>query len=385
MRTHVRISKSNLLHNLKVIRDSNPACEIMAMVKANAYGHGVPQISAWLFEAGIKKFGVATVDEALEIQNSIEDSDVFLTGGYFEEDEIRSIVDNNWIPLVSDTRTLKMMDKESKKQSKISRVHLKFETGMHRFGLDPKLNVDPALYPNLKIEGLCTHMASDVISHPNQHRQQQDVFERLVTRWVEKHGMPKHIHYANTGTYWGSSSSLGPVLNADPTDLFAYGMTAVRLGLGLYGYSPVGSQAAASLKPILTWKAKILQRKKIYPGDCVGYGFTFEAKDKREVAIMGVGYADGLNRLLSNKGWMLLEGISCPIIGRISMDSCAIDVTDACKRLGSVGCDVGRDAVIIGQSGDEKIGADDVANMTGTVAYEVLINIGGRVERVYIG
>lgn len=370
MRTYAEISKANLVHNLEFLRNLRGDSEILAMVKANAYGHGAIQISKWLREAGVQKFGVATIGEAFDLQKSVGSAEIFLTGGYFDREEIGWIVKNSWVPLVSNIQQLSEMEEEARRQSKRCKIHLKFETGMHRFGLDPKVEVDPQAYSNLTIEGLCTHMALNPNAHPKLHQMQMDAFKAATSKWIRKHGPVKYLHWENTA---------GLISRNRESD-----SRMSRIGLGLYGYSSLAG-VDVGLQPILTWKAKILQRKYVNAGGHVGYGFTYRAGKGREIAIVGVGYGDGLNRLMSNRGWMLVHGIRCPIVGTVSMDSCAIDVTDVCASQGDGVCEVGRDAVIIGQSGDEKIRADDVGDIIGTVAYEVLTSIGGRVERIYQG
>lgn len=369
-RTFTQIDIEALESNLSQV--PAPKSRVMAMVKADAYGHGAVKIAQALRDMGVQHFGVATLAEALELRQVGMGENIYLTCGFAWFECAEAILENDFISFASSFSELNALDKAGKKLGRKARVHVKLDTGMRRMGFLESTEIlvkKLEAYLNIEFEGICSHLASNDSEHGVENQQQNKNFNNALSEMLKSRLPIQYAHIAN-------SSAIVEKIRRPVSSNIKW---LVRPGLMLYGYHPLKSPG---LKPVLSWFASIILRKTLEAQECVGYGFTYRCDSKKEIAILGVGYADGLNRLLSNQGYVLIEGIRAPIIGQISMDSCAIDVTAVCMAKGVRACSVGQRAVIIGRSEREGLDAWDLARICQTIPYEVLTAIGKRVTRL---
>ena len=339
--------------------------KILSIVKANAYGHGVRQVVKTLSRAGSDGFGVATVEEGIELRESgIRSPILVLTAIYAEQ--LGPLLQNKLTPAVSDLDTLRDLERLLRKRSRALNFHLKADTGMGRLGLLhseieswlPELNRLKAL----KLEGLFSQLSHAEDEGGEYTRTQIEAFRRVLGR-LEKAGFrPPSVHLAN-------SAALIARLSAR--------FTMVRPGLMLYGLYPAPEMARqVDLKPVLSWQTRVMQVKRLPAGSSIGYGQTFVTKRESAIAVLPVGYADGYHRLLSNRGAALVRGKRAPIVGRISMDLTMVDVTDIAK------VSQGDEVVLLGRQGDDAISADEMAGWAETISYEIVTSISARVPRI---
>jgi alanine racemase len=345
----------------------------MAVVKADAYGHGAVTIAKTLAAAGVDWFGVATVEEALELRASGVEQPILLLGGLYMSDPAH-LIEYGLTPTVSSTARLDTYSECARRMGKPIEFHLKVDTGMGRLGLPPdRLEAFVRHYrelPGLEMKGLFTHLASAEDLVASQTEDQAAGFKKALSQ-VRGLGIePEWMHVANSAALvagWDFPENL------------------VRIGALLYGYClplilPPGRQAPAQaeVEPILTLKSRVVYLKDVPTGTPLGYGAAFHTRRRSRIATVPVGYADGLNRALSNRGRALVRGRVARIVGNISMDLTLLDVTDV------PGVDIGDEIILLGQSDRCSITALEIADLVGTVPYEVLCSIGKRVPRVYL-
>lgn len=340
--------------------------EIMPIVKADAYGHGVIPVVKTLVACGARRFGVALLQEALEIKAAFPEVTVMVIGAT-EMDESETLVKEDIIPAIFQLAQAQALSEAAVKFNRKARLHIKLDTGMSRIGFretDVAEILRIADLPNLIIEGIFTHFAtadqSDLSFARKQLKYYNDVYDKLKMA-----GLTIPIRHA--------ANSAGII--QFPESHFEL----VRLGISLYGLPP-SSQVGGNvgLEPVMAWKAQVSHLKSIATGETVSYGRTFQAAYPTVVATVPVGYADGLRRALSNQGEMLIHGRRSPIIGRVCMDQTMLDVTKI------PGVKVGDVVTILGKNGNEELTATEMANWMGTINYEVVCGISKRVPRVYI-
>ncbi|MEA4901773.1 alanine racemase [Desulfitobacterium sp.] len=340
--------------------------EIMPIVKADAYGHGAVPVVKTLIEAGARRFGVALLEEALELKHAFPQVKI-MTIGYMSADFAQVIVKEDIISGVYQYDQAESLSKEACAQGKKATIHLKIDTGMGRIGFrkdtfEEILRI--AELPNLYIEGIYTHFANSDQLDLSFAREQLKLFLEVCER-LEGQGIHIPIRHA---------ANSAAILQFPEAHL-----DLVRPGIILYGLPPsyqVGPNEG--FEPVMTWKARIAHIKEIQAGETVSYGRTFRAAYPTRVATVPVGYADGLNRALSNRGEMLVKGRRAAIIGRICMDQTMLDVTKI------PGVEVGSTVILLGSEGYERIDATEMAKWLDTINYEVVCDISGRVPRVYI-
>lgn len=363
------IDLAALAHNVAVVRRSiPPSCQIIAVVKADAYGHGALHVAQALLRLGVTRFGVATLAEGVALRKARLSSPILVMGGMQPED-YRTAVAHRLTPVVHDRPQLAALAHCLRRRAHPYPIHIKVDTGMGRLGL----SVDDVIAVleesdwcrRLQVEGLMTHLADADGADPAYTDRQLDRF-RSVIEAVRRRGVRiPLIHAANSAA----------VLRHPASHL-----SAVRPGLMLYGYHTLagGGAPPPDLKPVLMLTTKVVQVRSVARGDCVSYNRTYVASRPSRIAVLPVGYADGYSRLLSNRGTVLLEGRRAPIVGRVCMDLTMVDVTDIpAVRPGS-------EAVLIGTQGAQRVTADDLASLTGTIPYEILCAIGSRVPRIYL-
>jgi alanine racemase len=346
---------------------------VMAVVKADAYGHGAVTIAKTLAAAGADWFGVATVEEALELRAAGVEQPILLLGGLYMSDPAH-LIEYRLTPTLSSTARLDTYSECARRLGKPIEFHLKVDTGMGRLGLPPdRLKAFVEHYrelPGLEMKGLFTHLASAEDLVASQTEDQTAGFEKAL-RQVRGLGIsPDWVHVANSAALaagWPFPENL------------------IRVGALLYGYClplmlPPGKQAPdpPQVEPILTLKSRVVYLKDVPTGTPLGYGAAFHTRRRSRIATVPVGYADGLSRALSNRGRAIVRGSVARIVGNISMDLTLLDVTDV------PGVDIGDEIILLGQSDHCSITAHEIADLVGTVPYEVLCSIGRRVPRIYV-
>ena len=349
-----------LSHNLRVVKNKTGGRDIMAVVKANAYGHGALEISRHLIQKGISKLGVAFTGEAIALRESGINIPITV---FFDRDNIDECIRYKLTPTVFALSSARKIDAKARKLNKKIPVHIKVDTGMGRIGLtlDSALKEIAAIasLKNIAPEGIMSHFSDADLKDKKFAKLQLRKFRELITSLEEKNITFRHHHMANSAAVLSM-----PEAHFD----------MVRPGIMLYGY---GYHGVRGLKPVLSVKSNILLLKTVPKGTPISYGRTFITKRRSTIATIPLGYADGYSRKLSNKGEVLIKGGRTPVVGRVCMDTIMVDVTDI--------PDVSykSKAVIIGSQGKEKITAEEIADKTGTIPYEVLTAIGQRIKRVY--
>lgn len=358
--------------NLQTLRDNYfklKACtqsEMMPIVKADAYGHGVIPVVKTLMACGAQRYGVALLEEALEIKAVFPALTVMVLGAT-EQDHSDILVKEDIIPAIFLLSQAQALSEAAVKQNLTARLHIKIDTGMNRIGFRERDFADLmkiAALPNLFIEGIFTHLATSDQRDLSFAREQLKRFQSLYDK-LKKSGLTIPIRHA------ANSAALLQFPEAH--------FELVRPGISLYGYTPSAQMSAADgLEPVMSWKAKVSHIKSIKAGESVSYGRTFQAAYPTHVATIPVGYADGLRRALSNQGEMLIHGRRSTIIGRVCMDQTMLEVTKI------PGVQVGDVVTILGKDGYDQISATEMAEWIGTISYEVVCGISKRVPRVYL-
>lgn len=339
--------------------------EIMPVVKANAYGHGVIPVVRTLRAAGAKRFGVALLEEALEIKAAFPDLGLMVLGVTPPEASDR-MVREEIIPEICCLENAQALSRAAVAQGKTATLHIKVDTGMGRVGFRPDETEDilrTAALPGLFIEGIYMHFATADDSDLTFAKEQLELFHALC-RTLQEQGLHIPIrHAANSAAFIQLPESH---------------LELVRPGAIMYGLPPSSVIGyAAGVEPALSWKAKITHLKMIKSGETVSYGRSFEAVAPTRVATIPLGYADGLRRSLSNKGQVLLRGKRVRIIGRVCMDQTMLDVTEVPDAA------VGDTVTLLGCDGEEHIDAAELGEKMDTINYEVLCGISLRVPRIY--
>lgn len=368
----IEIDASALRQNVRLLRQVVSKQVLLApCVKANAYGHGLVEVSRQLISAGADWLSVHCVEEAITLRESRITAPILVLGPLLASEypvahKLRVSL------LVGDLDRIPALASVGSAKQPLA-VHLKVDTGMSRQGVDVT-DVRRAIElilrtQNLKLEGVATHFATSELSD-ELYREQHQQFARVL-QTLESMGLSSLIiHAANSGA-----------MLLDPTSHFRM----VRPGLAVYGLYPSTEvrkrcqQTGVQLQPVLTWKTRIAQLKNIPQGAVAGYGATFTARRQTRVALLPVGYADGYDRRWSNCATVLVRGHHAPVIGRVSMDLVTVDVTD----VGAVQMD--DEVVLIGPQGHEVVSADHLAELADTISYEVISRLSPALERRMVG
>lgn len=363
-----------LNHNIKEILKLVPAEKVMGVVKANAYGHGAGMVARELEAAGVKNFAVSNAYEALDLRFDGITGEVLILGN-IEETAVRELAGNNITVCVYDLPCAKRLDLAAKEAGCVLKCHIKLDTGMGRLGFNCRENADSKIFKeeicqlsdlkNLEITGAFTHFATADRDSDEEGEFAGEQYQRfteakaIITKILDKTGLVFHC-----------SNSAATVLDSKNRSSDLY-----RAGIVLYGLTPSADiSLPVDLKPVMSLKATVTQIKAISKGDFVSYGRTFTAKGDMKVATVTAGYADGYMRGLSNKGKMLINGTIAPIIGRVCMDQTVVDVTEIEDiRQGDT-------ATLFGKG----LPVEEVADILGTINYELVCAVAHRVPRVYI-
>ncbi|MEL7610457.1 MAG: alanine racemase [Bacillota bacterium] len=363
------IDLDNLAHNIREVRRiTDPSAIVTAVVKADGYGHGAVKISQTLLENGADRLAVAVLDEAIELRKAGYKVPVLVLG-YTNPEQSSEVIKFNIEQTIYSLETAAALSSEAVKNKKEAKVHIKINTGMSRIGFYPDAKsietiINISKLPAIKVEGIFTHFASadeeDKSFTEKQYRKFQWVCDELIKANLE---IPiKHV--ANSAAI---------------IDLPEMHMDMVRAGIMLYALTPLPEALRATdLRQVMTLKARISDVKIINAGESVSYGRTFIADKSTIVATLPIGYADGFCRKLSGQANALVHGIKVPVIGRICMDQCMLDVTDVQD------VKIGDEAVLFGSQGDSFITIDEIAKKLDTINHEIVCGISKRVPRVYI-
>lgn len=367
--TFAEIDLAALRHNISALRAGlPPQTKYMAVVKANAYGHGMIEIAQAALHAGAEYLGVAIPEEGVLLRESGITAPILVFGGLLPA-SADVVVRFDLCAAVFTLPVLRALQQAALEQGKVARIHIKIDTGMNRVGLKTTeelriLLQEAAGCKAIQVEGIFTHFAVSEIEDKAFTRLQNSRFREAVAITREM-GFTPLAHAANSGGI------------LDLPNEVSYDM--VRGGIAMYGYSPGGRCGeGAGLQPVLTWKTAIVHIKEILPGDTVSYGRRYTAAEPRRIATLPLGYGDGYNRCMTGKAKVIVRGQRAPIVGTICMDQCMADVTDI-----SNAC-VGDEVLLIGANGQSAINADEMADWANTISYEVLLDISARVPRVYI-
>jgi len=352
-----------LEHNVRALKRQAGGALFMAVVKANAYGHGAVGVARAAVEAGADRLGVVCVDEGEELRRAGIAAPI-LVMGHTPVAQAERVVALRVTPTVSSFELARAISERAEALGITFPIHLKVETGLNRYGLPPEqllpLAESARRLPALDVEALWTHFATGDEADKSYVVRQFAAFGDVSSRlpWIRMR------HVANTGTL---------------IDMPELSLEMVRVGIGIYGCYPSSEvERNVELKPVLSLKSRVARLRRLDPGESVSYGCTWTAGRPSVVALVMCGYGDGLRRALSNRGSALVRGRRVSIVGRIAMDMCVIDVTD----IPYVALD--DEVVLIGRQRDERIPVEEPARLCDTISYEILTGITARVPRLYL-
>ena len=368
-RSCVEIDLDALKHNFEEIKKATtPGTGILAVVKADAYGHGALETAKTLIDAGAAGLCLATIDEAVELRKHGIDVPM-MTLGFTDPSRFRDAVRFEVEQAVYSYEIAEKLSEEAVKAGKTLRIHIKLDTGMGRIGFktdgtETEEIVKACMLPGLEPYGVFSHFAVADTDDDEYTNRQYALFMKQIGELEDK-----GIHFAKKHICNSAGILRFPNMHLD----------LVRAGIILYGLMPPGCPEPAvkiDLKPVMNWYAKVIHVKTVPEGTSVSYGRHFVAPKQTEVTTVGIGYADGLSRRLSNGFELIIGGKRCPIIGNICMDMCMVDTTklDVRPKIG--------DKVTV--FGSER-SADELAEALGTINYEITCDVGKRVRRLYVG
>ena len=372
--TWAEIDLNNLAANFNQVKQRvSHTARVMAVVKANAYGHGAVECARRLAHEGADWFGVALPEEGLELRDAGIAQPILCLAGYWPG-QAAACIRHRLTPVVYRLEMIDALNQAAANAGVVADVHVKIDTGMGRLGVrfDQLTEFVAALeqFRNVRIDGIMTHLAAadDASCQPLTSDQIQR-FDDAVTVFRDHGYRPTHLHLANSAGVYGHRESWGNL---------------VRPGGALYGlWRDVlpPSESNPGLLPVMSLHSRICLLKWVPPGETIGYGCTFEASRRSLIATLPVGYHDGYMRGLSNRGHVIVHGMYAPVVGRVSMDLTLIDVTDV------VGVEVDDQVTLLGwnrENAELKIAAEDLARIVGTLSYEVTCGVSDRVTRVYV-
>lgn len=371
-RVWVEIDLDALVRNYEKIQERVKPAQVLGVLKANAYGLGVAPYARALAKAGCKRFGVAEPFEALQLVAMAEElgnPDIQILSSVLP-DEIEEMVRANVVLPAIDLEEARLISNAAVKLANTARVHFKIDSGMGRLGIP----IDSALetmreiraLPGLSCEGIFSHCPMAYDPHDPFTSKQIQRFKSLVESAKAEGFDFKYVHIAASDA-----------INNFP-ECFEAPFNLVRTGINLHGSFDPNGRRALSVEPVLTLKTRIAQVRELKPGTTLGYGRTWCLNAPTRIATISAGYADGLPLALTNRAQVLIKGVRCPIIGRISMDYTTVDASLVPNPR------AGDEVVCLGHSGGETITPDDWARLKGTHAYDIICSLGTRVERVSV-
>ncbi len=366
----VEINLDYLSDNIESIKSLiDPNCEILTVVKGNAYGHGAIGVSKYIEKTCTKvQFAVANVWEGLELRQANIKAPILVLGP-IPDYQLEEAIENDLSITLFNINIAKLVSSISKKLNKKTKVHIKIDSGLRRIGFKPGEELQEFInsikdLQALDIVGVFTHFAESGSLDKSFTLQQLDIFKKGLNQLKENNISPRYIHCANS-----------QAILEIPESHF----NLVRAGKALYGYHGMDHEySKIKLKPILTWKTVITDIEQLLPGESIGYSRTFTSSSNMRIAIMAVGFADGYSSLLSNKGSVIINGKKASIVGSVCMDSCFADITNI------EDVQIGDIVTVLGEDGNEQIQKPDIRNITGYALSEIIAIIGRRITRTYI-
>lgn len=363
------VDLNNLEHNMKQIKKVSKGKDIIAVVKADAYGHGAIETAPVLIENGATKLAVAIITEAMELRRTGIEASIMILG-YTPLAFARDLINYSIEQTVYSYDYAAVLSKEAQRLKKKAKMHIAVDTGMGRIGFLPnEESVEEVLkiskLPNVELEGVFSHFSAADEEDKTYTIEQKDKFNWFLKELNKKGIKINTKHISNSAAI---------------IDLPDLDYDAVRPGIITYGYYPSEevNKDALELKRVMTLKTNVIHVKQIAEGECISYGRSFKTQRPSIIATLPVGYADGYTRLLNGKAKVIINGKLAPVVGKICMDQCMVDVTD----VGQV--NVGDEVILLGEQNNIKFDADDIAELLGTISYEVICMISKRVPRVYI-
>lgn len=372
--TYAEISLQALAHNLAAVRSRIPArVGVLAMVKADAYGHGAVPVVKHLAAAGVTAFGVATVEEGSELRGAGITQPILVMGGLMGQGDRAAgrIVAERLTPIVHTTDAVAPLERAASRRGIHLAVHAKIDTGMSRLGTRPEhfaTVIDTIrAAPHLRLEGVMTHLAA--AADPTCAQQQLAAFQQAHTA-ITPHDPECIWHAANSEA----------IIRRLPHAIPPAGRAWVRPGLMLYGAVPSPEdRTMCALHGILSLKSQVILCKRLPVGTRVSYSGTWTARRSSRIAVVPIGYADGYPWSLSNQGEVAIGGQRCPIAGRVTMDFLTVDITEVREPVAP-----GDEVVLLGRQGDVVITAEEMAGWAGTIPYEIFCRISKRMPRMYV-
>ena len=367
-RAWVEINESALRHNVQAIKQHlSPQTSLMAVVKADAYGHGAVKVAQTVLEAGGDAFAVATLQEGIELRQANITVPILIFGALYTVEDIKALVHWQLEPTLCSPSQVRLFGNTLPKLNQSLPVHLKLDTGMSRLGVlwEDAVSLVRCVqeYPQLNIKSVYSHLATADEKGDTFMAVQQERFESAIAQLKSMGFTPPCLHLANSAATLREASC--------HYDL-------VRVGLALYGLSPAPHLASVTaLKPVLEVKARITQVKELPTGAGVSYGHQFVTEKPTRLAVVGIGYADGVPRNLSNHLEVLLQGQKVPQIGAITMDQLMLDISNYDE------VQPGEIVTLIGEQGEHTISADDWAQGLGTISWEILCGFKHRLPRIF--
>lgn len=367
-RVYATIDLDTISENIKAAKDTlKNGTKIMAIIKADGYGHGAVPIARELNDL-VDAYGVAIVEEGIELRNSGIDKPILILG-YTAVEQLNEVIAYDITQTVFQFEIAKQMDEEAKRQGKVAKVHIKIDTGMGRIGYQPcRESIEEIIkiskLEHIDIEGIFTHFACADMKDKTSADEQLATFVRFTTELAEA-GVNIRLKHA--------SNSAGIV------DMNYANLDMVRCGITTYGLYPSEevNKYNLAIKPAMELKTHISYVKELEAGHGIGYGSTFVTDKLMRIATIPVGYGDGYSRALSNRGRVLIHGKSAPIVGRVCMDQFMIDVSDIPEvAQGDV-------VTLIGRDGSEEITVEEIGCLSYSFNYEVVCNVGKRIPRIY--
>ncbi|MDV4152646.1 alanine racemase [Clostridium sp. AL.422] len=363
------IDLNNLINNIEEIKRRSNKSEIIGVVKANAYGHGAVEVSKALLSCNVKKLAVANIVEAIELRENDINAPIMLLG-ISEEFAIAELINYDVEPTVSTLHFANKLNEKAKEINRIVKIHIALDSGMGRIGFrnntkDIEDIISISKLSNLSIDSIFSHFSTADSIDKSYSKKQMDIYNSILSK-LDAEGVT--IDKRNL-------SNSAAIIDI-PESHYNY----VRPGIIQYGYYPSSevNKNDIDLKPVLTWKTRILYLKEVDENEYIGYGKNYKTNKKTLIATLPVGYADGYSRGLSNRGSVIIKGKLAPIIGNVCMDQFMVDVTHI------EGVETGDEVILLGSDGEIKFDAEDMANILNTISYEVLCLIGRRAPRVYI-
>ena len=365
--TRVEVSLDRLRRNFSMIKKHAGKAAVMAVLKANAYGHGMEEVARLMQKQGADYLGVAVLEEGILLRQQGITMPVLVLGGILGN-QIPHFIQNNLTITASSIDKLRIIDRAAQEMGVKAKVHLKIDTGMERIGVH-YYNADAFIKEahacgNIIVEGVFSHFANADSSDLAHARMQLDRFRQVISLFPQNgFDRPRFIHMANSGA-----------LLQLPESYF----TMVRPGILMYGVYPSNeARQTVMVKPALSWKSRVVYFKVIIPGHPVGYGSSWETDTPVRAVTVPVGYGDGYMRGMSGSAEVLIRGNAYPVVGRISMDQIVVNISNDSAYNDD-------EVVLIGQSGSKMLRCEDLAQWAGTIPYEILTNINTRVPRVYV-